>query len=234
MRLQDLNWMDVEKYLEKDNRIILVTGATEQHAYLSLMTDILIPERIADAVSQRENVLVAPALNFGVSRYFLEFPGTISLSQQTFDYCILEVVESLLHQGFRRFFIMNGHGGNKIPERLFDFQMEGVIRVTWYDWWRSESAKAFAGKNGLSIQHANWGENFPFNRVAESPKRDKPLVNTTYGDEYFSLREVLGDGSYGGPYQVDDALMYMLFDEVVAEATGLIQELAEGMSEDQV
>lgn len=225
MRIKDLNWMDVERYLESDNRIILITGATEQHAYLSLLTDILIPERIAEAIAQRENVLVAPALNFGVSRYFLEFPGTISFSQHTFDYALLEIVESLLHQGFRRFFILNGHGGNKIPERLFDFQMEGVVRVTWYDWWRSQKANDFASRHGLSIQHANWGENFPFNRVADSPQQDKPLVNTAYGDDYFSAREVLGDGSYGGPYQVDDALMYMLFDEIVAEAAALVREL---------
>ena len=42
MRFQDLNWMDVERYLETDNRIMLITGATEQHAYLSLLTDIRI------------------------------------------------------------------------------------------------------------------------------------------------------------------------------------------------
>ena len=29
MRLEDLNWMDVEKYLEHEDRLMLVTGATE-------------------------------------------------------------------------------------------------------------------------------------------------------------------------------------------------------------
>jgi len=38
MRLEDLNWMDVEKYLQQEDRLMLVTGATEQHAYLSLLT----------------------------------------------------------------------------------------------------------------------------------------------------------------------------------------------------
>lgn len=217
--------MDVESYLERDNRIILVTGATEQHAYLSLLTDVLIPMRIAEAVAKREQVLVAPALNFGVSYLFGEFPGTISLSRQTFEYVVLEVVESLFHQGFRRFLIINGHGGNVIPERLGDFQMEGVIRVTWYDWWRGEAASSFAQANNLTIDHANWGENFPFNRVAESPKDPKLPVNTDYLNERFTARDVLGDGSFGGPYQVDDALMYRLFDEVVEEASGLMRQL---------
>lgn len=75
MRLQDLNWMDVEQYLETDSRIILITGATEQHAYLSLLTEILIPARLADAVSEQTGVLVAPPLNFGVSQFFWRVSG---------------------------------------------------------------------------------------------------------------------------------------------------------------
>jgi len=227
MRLQDLNWMDVEKYLENDNRIILVMGATEQHAYLSLMTDIIIPSRMAEAVAKRENVLIAPPLNFGVSYIFGEFPGTISFSQQTFEHAVLEIVESLLHQGFRRFFIFNGHGGNRLPDRLEDFQMDGIIRVIWYDWWRSQAATTFAEKHDLRINHANWGENFPFNRVSESPKDPKPEVNVDFLHQArYTARDALGDGSFGGPYQVEDETMYALFDAVVDEAASLVQSLS--------
>jgi creatinine amidohydrolase len=219
--------MDVERYLETDNRIILVTGATEQHAYLSLMTDVLIPSRIAEAVAQREKVLVAPPLNFGVSYHFGEFPGTISFSQNTFEHAVLEIVESLFHQGFRRFFILNGHGGNRLPERLKDFQMEGVARVIWYDWWREEAAQSFATQHGLEINHANWGENFPFNRVAESPDDEKTPVNIGYTNERYNMRDLLGDGSFGGAYQVADEVMMGLFEAVVTEASGLVRGLME-------
>lgn len=225
MRLQDLNWMDVERYLEQDNRIMLITGATEQHAYLSLMTDILIPEKIADAVAKREKILIAPPLNFGISRYFLEFPGTISFSQQTFDHAVLEIVESLLHQGFRKFFILNGHGGNSLPDRLEDFKMDGIIQVRWYDWWHEDVASDFAERHGLQINHANWGENFPFNRVADSPKGEKEPVNMSFFELGHSARQQLGDGCFGGKYQVDDALMYMLFDEVVNDVTELVRRM---------
>jgi creatinine amidohydrolase len=43
MRLEDLNWMDVEAYLKRDKRMILVLGATEQHGFLSLLSDVKIP-----------------------------------------------------------------------------------------------------------------------------------------------------------------------------------------------
>ncbi len=83
MRLEDLNWMDVEKYLEHEDRLMLVTGATEQHGYLSLLTDIKVPLALADAASQATGVLVAPPLNFGISTYFLAYPGTLSLRAST-------------------------------------------------------------------------------------------------------------------------------------------------------
>ncbi|MCK6577002.1 MAG: creatininase family protein [Anaerolineae bacterium] len=224
MRLQDLNWMDVERYLEGDDRIILITGATEQHAYLSLLTDILIPSRIALAAGEREPVLIAPALNFGISESFVDFPGTITVSKATFDAILSEIVESLMHQGFRRFFILNGHGGNQQPARLTDLQMDGEIWVDWYDWWHGEAAHQFCDHAGLEIDHANWGENFPFNRVAVSPETLKAPVNLAL-IEGSSPRDILGDGNFGGLYQVDDALMMALFDKIVEEVVERLRRL---------
>lgn len=225
MRFQDTHWMEVENYLKSDNRVILITGATEQHAYLSLLTDIIIPLNIAQEVSQRTGVLVAPPLNFGVSDEFVDFPGTISLSRATFDAILSEIVESLLQQGFTRFFILNGHGGNQLPPRLEDLMLDGVIRLVWYNWWRSEAAQAFEQRYGLRIDHANWGENFPFNRVAPCPDEDKTPVNLAYLEEGQTLRKLLGDGSFGGRYQVDDVLMNTLFESVVEEVCSKIVQM---------
>lgn len=41
--------MDVQRYLERDDRVVLTTEACEQHGYLSLPTDVSIP-----AVIQRD------------------------------------------------------------------------------------------------------------------------------------------------------------------------------------
>lgn len=224
MRLQDLNWMDVEHYLQHDNRIIIITGATEQHAYLSLMTDILIPSRVALAVAEREPVMIAPSLNFGVSPEFADYPGTISLSKATFEAVLSEIVESLYHQGFTRFLILNGHAGNPCPARLKDLHLDGAIRVLWYDWRHGNAARQFEAEYQMKINHANWGENFPFNRVAESPNDFKPPINLDLLEER-TPREVMGDGNYGGAYQVNDRLMQELFGCVVDEVTELVRSL---------
>ncbi len=91
MRLEDLNWMDVESYLQRDDRLMLVTGAAEQHGYLSLLTDIKIPLALADAASQKTDALAAPPLNFGCSPYFLACPGAFSLRAST----LMDVAEDL-------------------------------------------------------------------------------------------------------------------------------------------
>lgn len=217
--------MDVERYLQTDNRVILVTGATEQHAYLSLATDVLIPARIALAVAEREHVLVAPPLNFGMSADFADFPGTISLSRQTFDLLLSEVVDNLLFHGFRRFLVINGHSGNTMPARLRDLEVEGLLRVAWFDWWRGEAARSVEAHTGQRIDHANWGENFPFTRVADTPREAKPPVNLDLAGAGESMRTLLGDGSFGGAYQTDDALMDILFEQVVEEAARLLRAL---------
>ena len=55
MRLEDLNWMDVENYLKTNDRLMLVVGACEQHGYLSLLTDVKIPLAISElGISQSD------------------------------------------------------------------------------------------------------------------------------------------------------------------------------------
>lgn len=133
-----------------------------------------------------------------------------------------------MHQGFERFFILNGHGGNKLPQRLADLNLDTAARIVWYDWWRETAVKRFEAEHNIRLDHANWGENFPFNRVAESPTGTKIPVNLGLFDAGHSMREVLGDGNYGGPYQVADDLMEELFMRVVDEVTERVQALGEG------
>ena len=47
MRIADMTWMQVEAYLERDDRCVLPLGSTEQHAYLSLAVDAILAEKMA-------------------------------------------------------------------------------------------------------------------------------------------------------------------------------------------
>ncbi|RPI82046.1 MAG: creatininase family protein [Chloroflexi bacterium] len=225
MRLEDLNWFDVENYITKDDRLILVLGSCEQHGYLSLLTDVKIPLALAAAASRQTGVLVAPALNFGASPYFLAYPGTLSLRITTLFALVEDLVRSAYHQGFRRFLILNGHGGND-PVRSILYELANEltgIRLNWYAWWTSHSVEAVAIKHELKRYHAGWLEAFPFTRVAELPEGEKTpphIPGLMSADE---ARKVYGDGVFGGPYSVNPAIMDELFSAALQDILHLLE-----------
>lgn len=97
---------------------VLPVGATEQHGpHLPVGTDHFAVEWIARAAAARAaaeiSVVVAPTLPFGSSHHHLPFGGTMSLGTETYYRVLRDLLESLIGGGFRRIFVVNGHGGNQ-------------------------------------------------------------------------------------------------------------------------
>jgi creatinine amidohydrolase len=84
MLIAEMNWMQVEEYLENDDRAVVPLGSTEQHAYLSLLVDAIIPERLAREVADPLGIPVFPVMPYGLSPYFSVFPGTVTLRVETY------------------------------------------------------------------------------------------------------------------------------------------------------
>ena len=220
MHFEETNWQGIEDYLQQDDRVMVVLGACEQHAWLSLLTDTKIPLALAGAASKLSGVVVAPPLNFGISPYFLTYPGTISIQVDTYVRLVEDILRSFYGYGFRRVLILNGHGGNTPAKSHLTSLVNALpdLRVRWYSWFTSPTVVNFSTETGLTNQHANWEENFAFTRVANSPNYRKPIVES--GNEILSAaatRALAMDGSYGGDYQVADQLMQKLFDLCLAD-----------------
>jgi creatinine amidohydrolase len=225
MRFEDLSWFDVDKYLQNDNRLIIVLGACEQHGYLSLLADSKIPMALADAASLQSGVLVAPVVNFGISPYFMDYPGTLSLQASTFLDLVEDLIRSAHHHGFSRILILNGHGGND-PARARLYEVANTIpqlHLAWYSWWQARSVETVAIKHGLRSYHAAWIEAFQFTRVGDLPEGEKippripGLVNAKVS------RELYQDGVFGGPYQVDDTIMAEVFAAALEDILQLLK-----------
>ena len=117
MILSELTWQEVGA-LSREMVVLVPTGSLEQHGpHLPLFTDSLIATAVAQGVERnlQEDVLLTPTLWMGASGHHLAFPGTISASFEAYEGAITSLVESLLPHGFRKFYFLNGHGGNTEP-----------------------------------------------------------------------------------------------------------------------
>jgi creatinine amidohydrolase len=120
---------------------------------------------------------------------------------------------------------LNGHGGNSmIRGRLVELANElPGLKMQWYSWWMEPNVTTAAAKHGLKSYHAAWIEAFRFTRVAELPKGEKKPVVDNGLSSAEATRQAAGDGVYGGPYQVDDAIMDELFAVMVEDIVKLLE-----------
>src|ERR671935_3125837 len=137
MRVQDCNWMQLEEYLRGDDRIVLPLGSVEQHAYLSLAVDVILSGRVWVEAAEPLGVPVLPALPYGITPYFAAYPGSPSLTVETYRAVIRDLIASLYGQGFRRFLLVNGHGGNEPGGDAAAAWRAGRTGadVVWHNWW---------------------------------------------------------------------------------------------------
>jgi len=104
---------EVEDLLTRSDMVIIPVGSIEQHGtQLPLGTDYLNGEARANLIAQQVDVLVAPILLPGQSPYHMEFAGTITLPSTLIQEVYFEAAKSLMRHGFKRFLILNAHGGN--------------------------------------------------------------------------------------------------------------------------
>jgi creatinine amidohydrolase len=220
MRVADLNWMQLEAYLELDDRIVLPLGSTEQHAYLSLETDNRLAERVSVEAAEPLGVPVLPVLSYGVTPRFAAYPGSPSLTAETYVSFLLELIASLQGQCFRRILLVNGHGGNSFAAE----QVSGD-GVRWHNWWNSPKIRALVDEIDNDGSHASWMENFPWTRLEgiALPQEHKANLGVIEETDPVKYREIAGDGSFGGWYERPDEEMMRLWEAGVAEVRELLE-----------
>ena len=161
--LDELGWPDVAAYLEHDDRLMLVVGSTEQHGrHLSFGSDVFVPWEIGRRLGEATGVLLAPAVNYGMSLHHLGFPGSLSLRPSTLASVVQELLESAYEHGFRHVLLLNGHGGNTaavqtaLAEVLYELP---DLEVRLGSWWTEPRVKVvLEAALGESSGHSDAGE----------------------------------------------------------------------------
>ena len=229
MHIKDMNWTQVEAYLERDDRCVLPIGSTEQHGYLSLCVDVILAERVALEAAEPLGVPVFPVVPYGIAPYFAAYPGSITLKVETLLAVVRDVIGSLDRSGFRRILIVNGHGGNQPVEALAGEMMIEApeLSIKFHNWWSAPRTFAKVQEIDANGSHGNWMENFPWTRLAEvamplqpKPAFDRALVKASSPD---AARSILGDGTFGGAYQKPDEDMLALWGVGIEETRELLE-----------
>jgi creatinine amidohydrolase len=227
VRVRALNWFQLEEYLEHDDRIVLPLGSTEQHAYLSLETDNILAERVAAEAAEPLGVPVLPALAYGLTPSFGAYPGSPTLRVATLVAVVQDLLDSLHAQGFRRILIVNGHGGNSPADaaRREWGAAHAETEVLFHNWWVGERVWALVQELDAGASHASWMENFPWTRLegVELPAERKEPLSQPLPALPATMREVAGDGQYGGFYELPDEYVLRVWAAGVEETRELLE-----------
>ncbi|MEM1315412.1 MAG: creatininase family protein [Pseudomonadota bacterium] len=148
----------------RDAIVILPVASIEQHGpHLPVMTDSRLGAEIARRAAERAfaaaPTVVAPVVWSGLSEHHMPFGGTLSVSHATFRALIIDLVEAIGRQGFRRILISNSHGGNIIAMQQIADELGGrrddgpAVAATTY---AAEAAEALAAllEDQAGVQHA--------------------------------------------------------------------------------
>src|SRR5690349_3141915 len=174
-----MNWQLVARYLEHDDRAVLPLGSTEQHSFLRLTVDCILPERVAVEAAEPLGIPVFPVVSYGVTPYFREFPGSISLRVETHLDVVRDILDGMAHSGFRRILIVNGHGGNgAVAQYAQEWAADHpTCRVIFHNWWNAPRTWAKVQAIDPVASHGSWMENFPWTRLSgvDMPPSQKPM-----------------------------------------------------------
>lgn len=102
---------------KQDAIVIIPIGSTEQHGpHLPTETDTRLVTEVARRAARllvaETPTIVTPTIPFGVSAHHVSLNGTVSLDFSAMAAVLRCACDSARGAGFRRLFILNGHGGN--------------------------------------------------------------------------------------------------------------------------
>lgn len=153
---------EVEALLQRTDMVIIPVASLEQHGnHLPIGTDFINGVERCKLIAQERDILVSPVLMVGQSPYHMGFAGTITLSAGTIIKVHLEAVDSLIEHGFRRFVIMNAHGGNRAISTLLVDQINQTtagVAVSFGDAIRPFLEPSSGPRSTVLDRHGGTGE----------------------------------------------------------------------------
>lgn len=249
MFLAQLSWPEIKQTL---SRVCVVPlGSHEQHGpHLPLWTDTAIITEIARRVEQKlpGEVLMLPVQPLGYSPHHARF-GCVTMGLDAYMGMIAGVCRSVARMGFRRIFLLNGHGGNDVPCRAAMCQLKVEmpdLSVVLASYW-TPAAEAFnrirtSPRGGMghacemetSIMLALHPDEVDLSRAKDDGTAGESgyrLLDMLRAQPYYIVRnfdELSATGTLGQPVCATAEKGAQFLDAAVAATCSLIAALAAG------
>ena len=124
-----LRWPEVEQRIAAGALAVLPIGsACKEHGpHLPMNADLLQAEWLAEALVRHSQVLVWPTVSYGHYPAFTDYPGSVSLTRDTFTNLVSEILNDIRRSGVRALLILNTGISTIEPlQALVDQRQEGI------------------------------------------------------------------------------------------------------------
>ena len=159
-RFEEVVGFEVADLASRYALAIVPLGSLEFHGpHNPLGSDSIIISGIADRVAVRTNALLFPTVSFTqCPAHTAHFRGTISIRPEVMTMYFADVLRNILHLGFQRVFLLNGHDGNIGPGRAAIAEVADEVSdsaLLFASWWEFLSSKMM--KSLAIFEQANGG-----------------------------------------------------------------------------
>lgn len=111
--MEEMTWEEFKEAVSETTVAVVPLGSTElEGTHLPLGVDTFAANGVARRLAGEEGILIGPTLSIGYSKWFMPFPGTLSLESDTLTRVLTEYAEGLISHGIRRIVFLNSHRGN--------------------------------------------------------------------------------------------------------------------------
>lgn len=230
MKLEEMSWPEIEAGLLRTKTVILPVGATEEHGpHLPVFTDTIQAVKVAEAVAERRDVFVAPALQYGVCRSTRWFPGTITVSHDALRIFAKDLLLSFHDSGFQDIMVLTGHAGGQHMAALEEACQMAVeerdIQVSLVSLFDLIEAKAVetpgdghSGEIETSLMMKIRGDLVSGKPDGHFPNRPRFLIQR-------DVRHLMGNGIMGDPAKASLEKGEDFFEMAVQGVIGALGEL---------
>ena len=161
---EELTWMEIRDLMEQGiDTILIASGGVEQNGpYLVTGKHNIVLRATTEAIARKlGNTVIAPIIpfvpegDFSPPSLHMKYPGSISLSEETFERLVADICTSFHVTGFKHLVLIGDSGGNqsgmqKVAERLNAQWSADVTRVHYIaDYFNYPKVTKFVEERGI-------------------------------------------------------------------------------------